>query len=144
MNHVFLIGRLTADPEVKYIQGDNAVTNFTLAVDRAYKNKNGNKEADFINCVAWNKTAELIVRYLNKGSLIAVDGSIQTGNYTAQDGTKRYTTEIKVDTVKFLGGSNKAAEKSPDSVKTDFVGNSVQVGSGSMPGFEEVDLDLPF
>lgn len=110
MNKVVLIGRLTRDPELKFIPSTGtAVTTFTLAVDRAMK-KEGQQEADFINCVAFGKRAETIVTYLNKGRLIAVSGSIRTGSYDAKDGTKRYTFDISVDEFKFLeksqGGGN--------------------------------------
>ena len=138
LNKVILIGRLVADPEVKYFQGESAVANFTLAVDRSYKNKDGNREADFIPCVTWNKTAELCERYLNKGSQIAVVGSIQTRNYTAQDGSKRYVTEVKADEVKFLGSNKKTAEKRADEPTANLMNDN------PMDGFDEIDLDLPF
>lgn len=138
LNKVVLIGRLVADPEVKYFQGESAVANFTLAVDRSYKNKDGNREADFIPCVTWNKTAELCERYLNKGSQIAVVGSIQTRNYTAQEGSKRYVTEVKADEVKFLDGNKKAAENQSDGFTADSENENI------MNGFEEIELDPPF
>jgi single-strand DNA-binding protein len=102
-NNVALIGRLCKDPDLKFQAGTgNAVATFTLAVDRNYTNQQGQREADFINCVAFKKTAELIANNLTKGRLIAVSGSIRTGKYQAQDGTTRYTTDVIVDEVKFL------------------------------------------
>lgn len=112
MNKVVLIGRLTRDPELRYTSSNVATVNFTVAVDRTFQNQNGEREADFINCVAWRKTAELIKNYLVKGSQIAVDGRIQTRSYDAQDGTKRYVTEVVCDNVQFLGRSNGASSDS--------------------------------
>ena len=102
MNKAVLVGRLTKDPELRYAAGsDTAVCKFTLAVNRMKKD-----EADFINCVAFNKTAETIANYLVKGRQIAISGSIRTGSYTAQDGTKRYTADVVVETFEFCD-SNK-------------------------------------
>ena len=102
MNKAVLVGRLTKDPELRYAAGsDTAVCKFTLAVNRMKKD-----EADFINCVAFNKTAETIANYLVEGRQIAISGSIRTGSYTAQDGTKRYTADVVVETFEFCD-SNK-------------------------------------
>ena len=103
MNKVILIGRLTRDPELRTIASGNATTSFTIAVNRNFTNQNGEREADFINCVAWRKQAENIAKYCTKGSQVAVEGRIQTRNYDAQDGTKRYVTEVIADNVTFLG-----------------------------------------
>ena len=102
MNKVFLIGRLTRDPELRYTSGNIPVTRFTLAVDRTYTSQSGERGADFINVVVWRKQAENVKNYLKQGSQIAVDGRIQTGSYDSQDGTKRYTTEVVADNVQFL------------------------------------------
>ena len=103
MNKVILIGRLTKDPELRYAAGSGtAVCRFTVAINRQFKKD----ETDFINCVAFGKTGETITQYLTKGRQIAVTGSIRTGSYDAQDGTKRYTTEIVVDNFEFLGSRN--------------------------------------
>ncbi|WP_338627717.1 single-stranded DNA-binding protein [Clostridium baratii] len=104
MNKVILIGRLTKDPELRFAAGSgNGVCKFTIAVNRQFK-KN---EADFINCVAFGKQAETIAQYMLKGSQIALTGHIQTGSYDAQDGTKRYTTDVLVESFEFVGGGNK-------------------------------------
>lgn len=104
MNKVFLIGRLTADPEVRYTNDQKAVANYTLAVDRrAARNAEGHTEADFIRCVAWEKRAEFAEKYLRKGTKIAVSGRIQTGSYTGKDGKKVYTTDVIVEEVEFAG-----------------------------------------
>lgn len=103
MNKVIIVGRLTKDPELRFAAGTgNGVSRFTLAVRRQGKKD----EADFINCVAFGKTAETISQYFTKGKQIAVSGSVRTGSYDAQDGTKRYTTDIAVETFDFLESKN--------------------------------------
>ena len=105
MNKVVLIGRLTKDPELRYAAGSGtAVTRFTIAVNRQFKKD----EADFISCVAWNKTAETIAKYFTKGRPIAIVGHMQTGSYDAQDGTKRYTTDVAVESFEFIGSNGQA------------------------------------
>lgn len=105
MNKVILIGRLTKDPELRFTAGSGmAVSRFTVAVNRQFKKD----ETDFINCVAFGKTAETISQYLTKGRQIAVIGSIRTGSYDAQDGTKRYTTDVAVDSFEFVGSNGQA------------------------------------
>lgn len=99
MNKVILIGRLVADPEIRYTQSGKAVASYRLAVDRPFK-QDGQQEADFINCVAWCKTGEFAGNYLRKGTKIAVEGRIQTGSYE-KDGVKHYTTDIVVDRHEF-------------------------------------------
>ncbi len=110
MNKVILIGRLTRDPEMRTTASGTNVTRFTIAVARNYQDQNGERTADFINCVAWRKQAENIAKYCVKGTQVAVEGRIQTGSYDTQDGTKRYTTDIICDNVTFLGskGNNDA------------------------------------
>lgn len=108
MNRTVLIGRLTNDPELR-ANTDNKVAKFTLAVNRL---KEG---TDFINCVAWNKQAELISKYFKKGSQMALEGRIQTGSYE-KDGIKRYTTDVVVESLTFLGNSEKKEESSTDDV----------------------------
>lgn len=99
MNKVVLVGRLVRDPELRFAAGSgNAVSRFTVAVNRQFKKD----ETDFISCVAFGKTAEIISQYFTKGKQIAVSGSIRTGSYDAQDGTKRYTTDVAVDTFDFI------------------------------------------
>jgi single-strand DNA-binding protein len=102
MNKAFLIGRLTRDAELRTTESGKSIAKFSLAVNRNYTNAEGEREADFINCVAFNKTGENLTKYTHKGSQIAVIGRIHTRNYDAQDGTKRYVTEISVDELTFL------------------------------------------
>lgn len=111
MNKVILIGRLTADPEVRYTADQKAVANYTLAVDRrAARNAEGH-EADFIRCIAWEKRAEFAEKYLKKGTKVAVLGRIQTGSYTGKDGKKVYTTDVIVEEVEFAGSRPEASEQ---------------------------------
>lgn len=107
MNKIVLIGRLTKDPELRFAANSGtSVTNFTLAVNRP-KQKDKEQEADFIRCVSFKKTAELIAEHFTKGKQIAVSGSIRTGSYEAQDGTKRYTTDVYVESFDFLDSGSK-------------------------------------
>ena len=112
MNHWVGIGRLTRDPNVKYTQSGKAYASFTLAIDRR-RSGDGNQQADFISCVAWEKIAEVISQYCTKGKKIAVEGRIQTRSYDAQDGNKRYVTEVVVQRMEFCdskgGGTNSVA-----------------------------------
>lgn len=111
MNKVILIGRLTKDPELNYTAGTGtAVTRFTIAVTRPFKKD----ETDFINCVAFNKTGETIAQYLTKGRQLAIVGNIRTGSYDAKDGTKRYTTDVVVESFEFIGqGKQEQKEDNP-------------------------------
>ena len=102
MNKVFLIGRLTRDPELRYTSSNIPSATFSLAVNRNFTNQNGVREADFINIVVWRKQAETVKKYLTKGSLISVEGRIQTRNYDGADGKKVYVTEVVADNFEFL------------------------------------------
>lgn len=102
MNRICVTGRLTAKPELRYTSSNIAYSRFTLAVNRNFTNEQGEREADFISCLAWKKTAEMVVNHLDKGNQIGLEGRIQTGSYDAEDGTKRYTTDIIVENITFL------------------------------------------
>ncbi|KMT22983.1 single-stranded DNA-binding protein [Clostridium cylindrosporum] len=135
MNKVFLIGRLTRDPELRFTPGSGlAVTTFSLAVDRSYVSQNGQREADFINIVCWRKLAELVANNLSKGRLVGISGSIQTRKYQAQDGSNRYVTEVVADEVKFLDWPKGAS--------------GVEGNTSSNPGYGEFfptdDTEIPF
>ena len=106
MNRVMLIGRFTAKPELKYTGSNVPFTRFTIAVNRQFNNQEGQRDADFINIVAWRKQAEVICNYFDKGNQIALEGRIQTGSYDAQDGSKRYTTDVVLDTFHFIESKN--------------------------------------
>src|SRR5690554_1112941 len=106
LNRVVLVGRLTKDPDLRYTANGTAVANFTVAVNRPFSNQQGDREADFINCVIWRKPAENLANYMGKGSLIDVDGRIQTRSYDGQDGKRVYVTEVVADSVQFLESRN--------------------------------------
>ena len=137
MNKVVIIGRFTRDPEIKYSTGENATATarFSLAVNRRFKNKEGNYDADFINCVAFGKTAEFIEKYFTKGMAIGITGRIQTGSYTNKEGQKVYTTDVVVEETEFVESKNKGT--------SDNVPNN---NANSNSDFEEVisDDEMPF
>ena len=134
MNQVILVGRLTKDPEIKYGNNGATITRFSVAVDRRYS-KEGEQSADFINCVAFGKTAEFIEKYFKKGNRIAIVGRIQTGSYKKQDGTTVYTTDVIVENVEFVESKNSSG------------GNAAQASSND-DGFMNIpdipDEELPF
>lgn len=106
MNKVILIGRLTADPELRYTTSGKAVCSFTLAVDRPFRSQSGEREADFINIVVWDKPAENVAQYMTKGRQVAVDGRLQVRSYDGNDGQRHWRTEVVADRVEFLGSGN--------------------------------------
>lgn len=113
MNKVILIGRLTADPELRQTQSGVASCRFTVAIDRKFADKNtGEKQSDFITCVAWRQTAEFVSRYFNKGKMIALEGSLRTGKYQDKnhDDVTHYTTEVYVDNVEFVGSKGDSGQ----------------------------------
>ena len=134
MNSVVLIGRLVRDADIRYTQADEPMTiaRFTLAVDRRYK-RDGEQSADFISCIAFGKTADIIEKYVRKGMKIAIDGRIQTGSYTNKEGQKIYTTDIVVNNMEFLEKKESAQEPPTGPVPSEFV-----------PIPDEVDMALPF
>ncbi|EJA0792807.1 single-stranded DNA-binding protein [Listeria monocytogenes] len=112
MNRVVLVGRLTKDPELRYTPAGIAVATFTLAVNRTFTNQNGEREADFINCVVWRKPAENVANFLKKGSMAGVDGRVQTRNYEDSDGKRVFVTEVVAESVQFLDPKNNNVEGS--------------------------------
>ncbi|EAF8342308.1 single-stranded DNA-binding protein [Listeria monocytogenes] len=110
MNRVVLVGRLTKDPDLRYTPAGAAVATFTLAVNRAFTNQNGEREADFINCVVWRKPAENVANFLKKGSMAGVDGRVQTRNYEDNDGKRVFVTEVVAESVQFLDPKNNNVE----------------------------------
>lgn len=108
MNRVMLVGRITAKPELRYTSSNIPYTRFSVAVNRTFNNAQGERETDFINVAVWRRQAENVVNYLDKGSLVSVEGRLQTGNYTDKDGNKRYTTEVMADSVQFLDTKRQA------------------------------------
>ena len=110
MNSCNFVGRLARDPELKTTSGGYELCNFTIAVDRNYKNAQGEYEADFINCTAWRQTAEFVTKWFTKGDPIAVTGSLQIRKYQASDGTDRWASEIQASNVGFVPGKPKGKE----------------------------------
>lgn len=108
MNKTFLVGHLTKDPELKYLADNTAVATFTVAVNRQFSNAQGEKETDYISIVVWKKQAENVKKYCLKGSLIGIDGRIQTRSYDNQDGKKVYVTEVVAENVTFLGAKSQS------------------------------------
>ncbi len=150
MNKAILIGNLTRDPETKQLPSGVSICQFTLAINRRFINKQtGQREADFINIVVWREQAELCARYLSKGRKVCVVGSIQTRSYDAQDGTKRYVTEIVADEVEFLntpqqGGGGSRFDDAPPPPEPSAPSQSF-TSAPRATGFDEVEDDeLPF
>ena len=157
INRVVLVGRLTKDPELKYTQTGIAVTRFTLAVNRAFQNAAGEREADFISCVAWRKQAENVANFLKKGSLVGVDGRIQTGSFEGTDGKRVYTTEVVADSVQFLeprgtgSGPNTSEQQqtgqqqqTPPAQQQNYTRTDDDPFVNHNPPIEVTDDDLPF
>ena len=121
MNKCMLVGRLTRDPEIRYTQGENAscIARFSIAINRRFKNAEGNYDADFINCVAFGQGGEFIEKYFKKGMAIGISGRIQTGNYSNKDGVKVYTTDVVVEEAEFVEskGSNNSSENTASALR---------------------------
>lgn len=120
INNVTLMGRLTAAPELKQTPSGASVTTFCIAVERRYQPKDGEKQADFINCVAWRNTAEFITKYFGKGDMIAVVGEIQTRKYKDNNGNPRVAFEVVIDNASFCGGKNSGNSGSEPPANAEF------------------------
>lgn len=158
MNNVILMGRLTADPELRQTQSGISCCRFTIAVNRKFKNQNGEYDADFISCVAWKQTAEFITRYFNKGSMICVSGSLRNGSYTDKNHSDvtHYTTDVYVDGVEFTGEkkqqgttNNQQQQQQPANQPPQYSNhNALEAGMSysDLNSFEEIlsDGDVPF
>ena len=154
LNRIIIMGRLVRDPELRTTQSGVSVTSFTLAVDRDFKSRDsGEKSTDFIDVVAWRQTAEFVCKYFQKGSMIAVTGSIQTRNYEDRQGNKRKAFEIVASDVSFTGSKRESGsagggsyESAPAPRPAAFSEPAPAYSSGSSEDFEEIlgDDDLPF
>lgn len=148
MNRVMLIGRITTKPELKFTGSNIPFTRFSLAINRTFSNAQGQRETDFINIIVWRKQAENVCNFLNKGSLVSVEGRIQTGSYDDKDGNKRYTTDIVADSVQFLESKNQSHEKSDDVTPYNYQNNQtndVNVGEDPFADFgDSVSIDDNF
>ena len=150
MNKIMLIGRLTKEPELRYLQNGTATASFTLAVTRRFANQNGEREADFINCQAWQKTAEFVANYFKKGQLMALEGRLQVRSYDGQDGQRRWVTEVVAEQIEFVGSKPNGNSNSDGAAGSGHSGGAVNSGSGSNTQLgwgEEIvfdDNELPF
>lgn len=136
INTVALTGRLTNEPDARETSNGNTVVNFNLAVDRNFKNQNGEREADFINCTAFRKTAEIMRDYCHKGSLIGVEGRIQTRNYENKEGNRVYVTEVIVNNFSFLGSTKNSAggfENNQSEPQSDPFADNGSFGDDDLP-----------
>lgn len=130
INRVVLVGRLTKDPELKYTPNGIASSRFTVAVNRAFSNQQGEREADFISCVAWRKQAENLANYQRKGALIGIEGRIQTGSYEGQDGKRVYTTDVVADSIQFLEPRSNSGSPTPQYGGQSYGNNQPPYGGG--------------
>lgn len=156
INRTILTGRLTKDVELRYTQNGKAVGGFILAVNRRFKNGNGDREADFVSCVIWGKSAENFANYVHKGNLVGIDGRIQTRNYENNQGTRIYVTEVVVENFSFLesknngqgnqqGGFNQAPQGNFNQPQNNFNNQQPQNNNGGNPNNINIpDNDLPF
>ena len=147
MNKVILIGRLTRDAEIRYSQGESstAIARFSIAVDRRFRRDNDEQSADFINCVAFGKTAEFLERFGRKGTKFALEGRIQTGSYTNKDGQKVYTTDVVAENLEFAESKNaNAGGNGGGFAPADRPSPSGAVGDGFMNIPDGIDEELPW
>lgn len=131
INRTVLVGRLTRDPELKYTASGVAVANFTVAVNRTFKNAQGEREADFVNCVIWQKAAENFTKFTSKGSLVGIDGRIQTRNYENQQGQRVYVTEVVVDNFSLLESRSESENRNSGN------GSSNNANSNQAPSYNQ-------
>lgn len=154
-NHIGVMGRLVSDPELKTTQSGTSVTSFRVAVERNYADKEGNRQADFLDVVAWRGTAEFVCRYFGKGSLVMVEGQLQSRTYQAKDGSNRYVVEIVASSVFFTGerrdnqsqGVQQSKQNSSNNQQNAAQVPPAQYGPGYATNYEAPPLsddDLPF
>ncbi len=149
INRTVLVGRLTKDPELRYTSSNIAFVKFTLAVNRTFAGPTGEREADFIQCVVWRKQAENLARFVKKGSLLGLEGRIQTGSYDDKDGIRKYTTEVVCDSVQFLEPKNQDSESrnyEPQEYTRSYQKNDYEKPKRkeSTPTIDVAEDDLPF
>ena len=146
MNRVILMGRLTRDAEIRYSQGESstAIARFSLAVDRRFRREGDEQTADFINCVAFGRTAEFMERFGRKGTKFVAEGRIQTGSYTNKDGQRVYTTDVVVESVEFAESKSAASGSDGGFTLADRPSPSQAAGDGFMNIPDGIDEELPF
>jgi len=145
LNHIVLMGRLTRDPELRYTQSQTPVASFTVAVDRDYSGQGQEKQADFIDCVAWRGTGEFVSKYFRKGSMIVVSGRLQLRDWQDRDGNKRRSAEVVADSVYF--GESKRDDSRGNSYQAPPAGNSAPPPAPQQQTFQDLpddDGELPF
>ena len=141
---VALMGRLTFEPEVRTTPSGISVMRFQIACDRSYQKSGQDRQADFIDCVAWRQTAEFISRYFHKGSMIAVEGTIQTSNYTDKDGNKRKQIEVLANNVSFCGGKSENGTQGTQNEQYTQGGMDINPDTSDFEEIVDDDDDLPF
>lgn len=144
INNVVLVGRLTKDPDLRYTASGTGVATFTLAVNRNFTNQDGNREADFINCVIWRKSAETLANYARKGTLLGVTGRIQTRNYENQQGQRVYVTEVVADNFQLMESRSDNEKRQTDKPQQNTNTNNVESDSFNGSSIDIGDDDLPF
>ncbi len=140
LNKIILIGRLTRDPELRYTGSGVPVANFSLAVDRPYKNQQGERDTDFIRIVTWRKLAEVCANNIGKGRLVAIEGSLQVRSYDDKEGIRRQISEVKADTVRFLDWPKDGQRGNSGFNNSDNNNNN---NNNNNNDFENIDIDLP-
>ena len=146
MNKVILMGRLTRDAEVRYSQGENstAIARFSLAVDRRFRRDGDEQNTDFINCVAFGKTAEFLERFGRKGTKFVLEGRIQTGSYTTKDGQRVYTTDVVTESIEFAESKSNSGGDNSGYTPSGRPSPSSAIGDGFMNIPDGIDEELPF
>ena len=144
INNVVLVGRLTKDPDLRYTATGTGVATFTLAVNRNFTNQDGNREADFINCVIWRKSAETLANYARKGTLLGVTGRIQTRNYENQQGQRVYVTEVVADNFQLLESRSDNEKRQTDKPQQNTYTNNVESDPFNGSSIDIGDDELPF
>ncbi|HZW68967.1 MAG TPA: single-stranded DNA-binding protein [Pseudogracilibacillus sp.] len=140
LNRVVLVGRLTRDPDLRYTPNGVAVANFTLAVNRPFTNQQGNRDADFINCVVWRRQAENLANYMKKGSQVGVDGRLQSRSYEGQDGKTVFVTEVVADNVQFLESRGTSQSRGQDTSGLQQQQNQFQQQNQNQPSKQEDNI----
>lgn len=144
INMVALMGRLTYEPELRKTPSDVSVLRFQVACDRSYQRAGAERQADFIDCVAWRQTAEFISRYFHKGSMIAVEGTIQTSNYTDKNSNNRKQTEVLANNVSFCGSKSESGNAAPTGGYNEPAPSYANADNSDFEEIVDDDDDLPF
>ena len=145
LNHIVIMGRLTRDPELRRTGSGIAVTSFTVAVDRDFgKNENGERETDFIDCVAWRQTGEFVSKYFTKGRMAVVSGRLQIRGWTDKDGNKRRTAEVVADNVYFGDSRRDGDSSAPMAAPAEFTGYTASAPASDFAMLDDDDAQLPF